>query len=131
MCRSGWTQSRLTRFIPFWREGEKNLPFLMILLQVKGGHNCFQSNVYSFYSRASVASEKNELVSFSNIWYIHCVLLLPWLQVGARRGRHNCILEFRICYITYIFLFSFVLIFQGRMRNIFLVGEGERCVKSF
>ena len=65
----------------------------MILLQVKGGHNYFQSNIHSFYSRASVASEKNELLSFSNIWYIHCVLLLPWLQVGASRGRHNnCIL---------------------------------------
>ena len=76
----------------FGERAKKTLPFLMILLQVKGGHNCFQSNVYSFYSRASVASEKNELVSFSNIWYIHCVLLLPWLQVGARRGRHNCIL---------------------------------------
>ena len=49
--------------IPFWREGEKTLPFLMILLQVKGGHNCFQSNVYFIYSRA----RKNELVSLSNI----------------------------------------------------------------
>ena len=43
--------------IPFWREGEKTLPFLIILLQVKGGHNYFQGNVYSIYSRASVARE--------------------------------------------------------------------------
>ena len=65
----------------------------MILLQVKGGHNCFQSNVYFIYSRASVASEKKLISLFSNIWYIIWVLWLPWLQVGASRGRHNCILR--------------------------------------